>query len=454
MNIKKIINYNSFFEGNIRSVKAKKNIIASFLIKGISIIIGFLLVRLTLDYLDQTRYGIWLTLSSFLTWFTFFDIGLGNGLRNKLAEALALKDYNLAKIYVSTTYAILSLVISIVAIAFVVANFFINWTVILNTDKALAPQLSQLALIVFGFFFLNFVIKLIGVVLYADQRPALANSFGSIANMIILIVIYVLTKTTDSSLIYLGWTLSIVPVFVLMLASIYLYSTDYKSIAPSFKYINFKYSRDLLDIGVKFLVIQIVGLIVYQTSNIIITQFFGPAEVTPYNIAYRYFSTINMVFTVILMPFWSAYTDAWVNSDISWIKNIIKKTSKIWIGTTLLGMFMLFFSNDFFRLWVGTKIHIPFQLSLLLFIYFASLNFESIYNVFLNGVSKIKIQLILSVVQAITFIPLVLVFIKIFNLGIFSIPLAMVLSNLYGIILSPVQYNLIIHGKGRRIWYQ
>lgn len=440
--------------GHERSVKAKKNIIASFLIKGISIIIGFLLVRLTLDYLDQTRYGIWLTLSSFLTWFTFFDIGLGNGLRNKLAEALALKDYNLAKIYVSTTYAILSLVISIVAIAFVVANFFINWTVILNTDKALAPQLSQLALIVFGFFFLNFVIKLIGVVLYADQRPALANSFGSIANMIILIVIYVLTKTTDSSLIYLGWTLSIVPVFVLMLASIYLYSTDYKSIAPSFKYINFKYSRDLLDIGVKFLVIQIVGLIVYQTSNIIITQFFGPAEVTPYNIAYRYFSTINMVFTVILMPFWSAYTDAWVNSDISWIKNIIKKTSKIWIGTTLLGMFMLFFSNDFFRLWVGTKIHIPFQLSLLLFIYFASLNFESIYNVFLNGVSKIKIQLILSVVQAITFIPLVLVFIKIFNLGIFSIPLAMVLSNLYGIILSPVQYNLIIHGKGRRIWYQ
>jgi len=440
--------------GHERSVKAKKNIIASFLIKGISIIIGFLLVRLTLDYLDQTRYGIWLTLSSFLTWFTFFDIGLGNGLRNKLAEALALKDYNLAKIYVSTTYAILSLVISIVAIAFVVANFFINWTVILNTDKALAPQLSQLALIVFGFFFLNFVIKLIGVVLYADQRPALANSFGSIANMIILIVIYVLTKTTDSSLIYLGWTLSIVPVFVLMLASIYLYSTDYKSIAPSFKYINFKYSRDLLDIGVKFLVIQIVGLIVYQTSNIIITQFFGPAEVTPYNIAYRYFSTINMVFTVILMPFWSAYTDAWVNSDISWIKNIIKKTSKIWIGTTLLGMFMLFFSNDFFRLWVGTKIHIPFQLSLLLFIYFASLNFESIYNVFLNGVSKIKIQLILSVVSAVTFIPLVLIFIKIFNLGIFSIPLAMVLSNLYGIILSPVQYNLIIHGKGRRIWYQ
>lgn len=454
MNFKKIFNYNSFFVGNIRSVKAKKNIIASFFIKGISIIIGFLLVRLTLDYLDQTRYGIWLTLSSFLTWFTFFDIGLGNGLRNKLAEALALKDYNLAKIYVSTTYAILSLVIGIVAIAFIVANFFINWTVILNTDKALAPQLSQLALIVFGFSFLNFVIKLIGVVLYADQRPALANSFGSIGNMIILIVIYVLTKTTNGSLIYLGWTLSTVPVFVLMLASIYLYSTDYKLIAPSFKYINFKYSKDLLGIGVKFLVIQIVGLIIYQTSNIIITQFFGPAEVTPYNIAYRYFSTLNMVFTIILMPFWSAYTDAWVNTDIVWIKNIIKRTSKIWIGTTLLGMFMLFFSNDFFRLWVGTKIHIPFKLSLLLFIYFASLNFESIYNVFLNGVSKIKIQLILSVVSAATFIPLVLVFIKIFNLGIFSIPLAMVLSNLYGIILSPVQYNLIIHGKGRRIWSQ
>jgi len=66
----------NFFKGHERSVKAKKNIIASFGIKGISIIVGFLMVRVVLDYLDQTKYGIWLTLTSLLTWFSFFEIGL------------------------------------------------------------------------------------------------------------------------------------------------------------------------------------------------------------------------------------------------------------------------------------------------------------------------------------------------------------------------------------------
>ena len=192
----------NFFGGSDRSVKIKINIAASFLAKGASIIIGFLMVPLCLNYLDQTRYGIWLTMSSFLTWFSFFEIGLGAGLRNKLAESLAIKDFEKGKIYVSTTYAILSIVILIVALIFLIANGLLDWTKILNTDQILYNELKILALIVFNFFFLRFILKLIGIILYADQRPALANSLGPIANLISLLIIFILTKTTNSSLIY------------------------------------------------------------------------------------------------------------------------------------------------------------------------------------------------------------------------------------------------------------
>jgi O-antigen/teichoic acid export membrane protein len=89
-------------EGDQRSVKAKKNILASFLVKGFNIAVGFLLVPLTIDYIDKSLYGIWLTLSSIVTWFRFFDVGLGNGLKNKFAEALAKGDRHLARVYVST----------------------------------------------------------------------------------------------------------------------------------------------------------------------------------------------------------------------------------------------------------------------------------------------------------------------------------------------------------------
>lgn len=89
-----------------RTNKALFNIASSFVIKGASILLSLLLVPITLDYLNPYEYGIWLTLSSVLMWINYFDIGLGNGLRNKLSEALAVGDDNLARIYVSTSLAL------------------------------------------------------------------------------------------------------------------------------------------------------------------------------------------------------------------------------------------------------------------------------------------------------------------------------------------------------------
>ena len=83
-----------------RSTIALLNVIMSFIIKGISILVSLVLVPLTLHFLDTYEYGLWLTISSILLWIDYFDIGLGNGLRNKLSEALVAKDMELAKEYV------------------------------------------------------------------------------------------------------------------------------------------------------------------------------------------------------------------------------------------------------------------------------------------------------------------------------------------------------------------
>lgn len=150
-----------FSKGHKRTIQAKKNIIASFIIKGLNIAIGLALVPLTIHYLNPTKYGIWITLSSIIGWFGFFDIGLGHGLRNRFAEALATGKYELARTYVSTTYAILSLIIGCVLFIFYLINPFLNWGKILNVSNELAlhSELSVLALVVFTFFCLRFVFQ-------------------------------------------------------------------------------------------------------------------------------------------------------------------------------------------------------------------------------------------------------------------------------------------------------
>lgn len=140
--------------GHKRSIIAKKNIIISFLLKGISIIISLILVPLTLNYLNPTEYGIWLTLSSVLSWINFFDMGLGNGLRNKFGEARAKNDMKLAQSYISTTLALIIILISLIFLLFIVINPFLNWTKILNTNASFGHELSLTVLFVFVFFLL------------------------------------------------------------------------------------------------------------------------------------------------------------------------------------------------------------------------------------------------------------------------------------------------------------
>ncbi len=112
------------FKGSERSKLAKKQILYSFFLKGISVAIGLMFVPLLLNYLDAERYGVWLTLTSIVGWFTFFDIGLGNGLRNRLTEALAEDKHQLAKEYVSTTYAIITLIFPESLSFFIVSTLF------------------------------------------------------------------------------------------------------------------------------------------------------------------------------------------------------------------------------------------------------------------------------------------------------------------------------------------
>jgi len=437
-------------KGQKRSVKAKKNILASFAIKGLSIAISLVLVPLTINYINASRYGIWLTLSSIVTWFSFFDIGFGNGLRNKFAEALAKGQEELARIYVSTTYAILIIIIGIVLVIFISINPFLNWARILNTSADMSDELRLLALIVFVFFCLRFVFQLITTVLTANQEPAKASFFNLLGSLFSLIVIFILTKTTSGNLIYLGTALSIAPVLVLAASSIWFYKHGYKMYSPSFKYVRFSFARNLMSLGIKFFVIQIAALILFNTNNIIITQLFGPAEVTTFNVSFKLFSVVTMVFSIIATPLWSAFTEAFVKNDFDWIKSTLSKMRIIWyllIGCTIL---LLFSSPVLYKWWVGDKVQVPFALSVAMSSYVIVYIWQTIHVFFLNGIGKIKLQLYLVVFSGLVNIPLAIFLGK--KMGLVGITLtSTMLFIIMGIVFS-VQTQKILNRTAVNIW--
>jgi O-antigen/teichoic acid export membrane protein len=440
------------YSGHDRTVRTKKNIGAMVVLKGISIATGFLLVPLTLHYLNATNYGIWLTLSSIIGWFSFFDIGLGNGLRNKFAEAMAHQDINLAKVYVSTTYFILSLIVGILFLLFVSINTFLNWTRILNTQGLSSENLNLIVFITFTFFCLRFILGLIGTILIADQKPAINSVLDVSGNLLSLIIIFILVRYTTGSLLYLSFAMGISTTLVLMVASIWLFSGSYRYIRPSWSHLKFSYARELMTLGVRFFILQIGAMIIFSTSNILITQLFTPADVVPYNIAFKYYNLISMFFAVILTPFWSAYTEAYAKGDVTWIQNTLGALKKAWLIAAVAVLLMSFFADTFYHLWIGNSVTIPLEISISMGVYVLISAWCNIFVNFINGTGKIQLQVWAGIIISILNIPLAILFVKSFHLGVPGIILAPCVCLVPLCFLWPIQVKKILTGTAHGIW--
>jgi O-antigen/teichoic acid export membrane protein len=210
--------------------------------------------------------------------------------------------------------------------------------------------------------------------------------------------------------------------------------------------------KDISSLGYKFFVIQIAGVILFTTTNVLIAQFFGPGEVTPYNIAFKYFSVVAMIYGIIIAPFWSSITDAYARKELQWIKAVIIKLNSISSLFIVLCILMLFVADRIFLLWVGPSIKVPMNVSVMMAIYFIINLLAGASNAFINGTGKIKIQFLASIFAIIVTIPLAFLFCKYLNYGPSGIIAATLCTTLPCTILYRIQYKKIINGTAKGIW--
>lgn len=430
-------------QGAERSVKAKRNILYMLFIKGANILIGFLLVPITLNYVDSETYGIWMTLSTMIAWISFFDIGINNGLKNKLAEAFVHKDYKLCRKYISTTYAILTLIFSVVMVLLLAVTPYLDWPQILHLPAEYSEVLIYSICILIVYFCLNFVLSTINVILTADQRPADAAFRTFVQQALSLLIIYILTLTTEGSLLNLCLGLCAAPIIVVLLFNITLFQGRYHEISPSFSSIDFSVAPELMGLGVKFFIIQIAGVIQYQLVNFILLRYYGGSSVTEYNIAFKYFSALNMVWTILITPLWVGFTDAITSKDYQWIRKTLRRYLCLFTIFLLGGIVMLIISPYAYRLWVGDSVNVDFRISLWTCIFVLSMMLSSLYVYFINGSGNIKLQTYACLVT-----PLLFLFVAILSvmngLPLYYVIIASLLSNIYGVLIAPIQTYKII----------
>lgn len=439
-----------FSGGGTRSNKLKSNIILSILLKGVSVAVTFLLVPATIGYVDSEVYGVWLTLATLLMWFQILDIGLAPGLKNKLTEALASEDYAKGRRLVSTTYLAVGLIFLPLSVILYLCVPLISWTSLLNVNPDFEENIVAGLRVISVMLCIQMLANVIVSVLAAFQRVAFSQSFLVIGNVLAYVLILILSKTVPPSLTLLIFVLAGSPILVTIIGSIVLYNGYCREVRPSWRFIDFSMIKELLSLGSKFFIINIQWVVVYQTTNMLISHVSSPEMVTAYNIAYRYLSLTLVVYTNVTYSLWTAYTDAYAKGDRDWMINMRRKMNRLLVMCLLLCFAFAGIATPVYDLWIGDKAVIPLSMTWWVAITIASKCFMQLNETFTIGTGKICLETIVMTCGAVVYIPAAL-FLSRWLEQYSVLAVQSILYLIYGVICY-VQTERLLNGTAKGIW--
>ena len=416
------------------------------IVKPLAMLISFMYTPVLLNFLGDEQYGVWVTILSIINWIYSFDIGIGNGLRNILVRDIVKQDKKSINQDMSTAYISLFLLTAIIFIVSVVVGYFIDWNKVLNTSIFVDSTL----LISFLFICINFVLSLYKNAYFALQESEKVAISGVEIQIINFILVYGISKVSNNSqIIIMSYVFGISSLLVNIWYSVKLW---YKNphMRPQIKGYKKTKLNEICTIGIQFFVIQIAGIILFTTDNLLISHIYTPTSVTSYSTVNKVFSAIFSVFMAALAPMWSRFTLEKENNNYSWMKNTIGKLLLLWlifsIGTLIIVPMYPWLSN----LWLRKELQYDAGIVIVMAIYFIVYMYSGIFSTVINGLGDIKIQLFMSIASAVVNIPLSLFFAINCDMKTTGIALGTLVSLLIGNIVFTIQvFNIIIKNTKR-----
>ncbi len=416
--------------------KIQTDILWLFGAKGTLLLANFVVISITLDLLSTKIYGVWITLYTTISWLSFFDLGLGNGMRNLFAVNRAIGNQEKNKQLVSTSYIIvlgIALILLIVGLPFVyyadIARFF-------NISDIAIPDLRCVLSLLVVVTSLQLITKLINSIFLADQKPALSSLIDCSGVVCSLLLLFILKDRLVGSLFNLALIITLPTFIISFIVTLFAFNKNYRKLKPSLKCFNLKISNKLINLGLRFFLIQLSALIILQGSNIIILKFIGAEEVSVFSLVYKYFNVIVTIFTLVLTPYWSFFTDSYAKNNYSQLKQGFKQLLISWLAISMVGVVMWIALPFSFKIWLNQELDIPAYLpvSLLLFSVFSNLG--SVFIYFLNGTSSyLNFQLVIVLAFAALLYPLSAYLLPTY--GVLGVVFTMFFANSYGVLFAP-----------------
>ena len=325
--------------------------------KGISMLVSFLSVPLTIRYLGPERYGAWVTIGSVLAWLTLTDFGLGNGLTNAVTTAAGEDRPDLARMHLSNGMFLLSVIAGATGIVALAAWPLIDWGALFGvTGQEARAEIGPAVAAALAIFLLQFPLGMAGKVYLAYQEGRIGSYWGAAGNILSLAALLIVTQT-EGGLVWLVIALSGTSLLVNLASNLWVFVLHRPALSPRLRHVEFGAMRSLGKVGGKFFLIQILSLIVFQTDNLVVGHYLGAAHVPEYSLTQTLFSYTSLPQSALFSYLWAAYTEAIARKDIAWVSRTFHLNLVLgMVFTTVAAVGISLVARPFIGWWAGPTV--------------------------------------------------------------------------------------------------
>lgn len=376
-----------------------QNVLGAFAVKGLSLVVSlFTLPAYMRFFQDQNVLGVWYTVLSVLTWVLNFDLGVGNGLRNKLALALAVNDQERARQVISSAYFMIGGLMLVLTAAGLGLIPLADWNRFFNVEADLisGETLAQVVRYAFIGIALQFFLRLISSILYALQKSAVNNAISLVTSVLLLTFALLAPAAAPADslkLFSLGYVFC--ANLPLAAATVMVFWGPLKDCRPGRRWVNASCAKGVLSLGGMFFFCQIFYMVITNTNEFFITQYTDPANVVEYQIYNKLFTLVGTLFMLGLTPVWSAVSRAVAEEDYLWLRRVNRQLLWLTAAAAAAEFVILPFLQILVDLWLGPEaIAIRYDYALIFALFGTAMIAQTTVSAIASGTGRIKLQML------------------------------------------------------------
>lgn len=367
-----------------------------------------LVVLITLPMARQSLpadlFGVWMMLSALLAFMAFADLGIGNGVLNRVNRAQAAGDHEDLRRTLIAGYVCTGVVGSALLAAWLIWSCLASEPTVV-AGAAIEPVHRGEVLEALTTFVAVLAVNIPASLVQRVQLGMQQGYWNGIAQFCGAVVTLLAVPLT---LHHGGGVAALVIATLGIQAGVNILNTIIwlwrkKLLGPALwrGAWDLPTAHDLLRSGTLFFLLQLAAAFAFQSDAIVITQILGQVAYGDFALVQKLFLFVSMLLSATMAGLWPAFGDALAHQEIAWAKKALRRgvaTAAIIsiASVTVLSLAMPWILAH----WLHTTVLLPWSLVAALSIWTVIDAISAVLAAFMNGANILRAQLVFAVTMA------------------------------------------------------